>query len=1859
MVMTIFAAMPLTASAASDVSINLSSPGSSGTGYTYSNTILKITGAGNTYKLSGTMTGHIIVTADCTIELLNGAKITAGSKTQTSKYSSGKTTAIAGISIESGANVTLRLPEGSSSTITSSVTGAAGIEVCNYITSGTPYLSSLTITGSGTLTVKGGGQSAAIGGGMNHPTGNITIESGTITATGGDWAPAIGDGDSDSGKDYINWHYLGETTTGTYTCSPAKITISGGMIKAFAGYSTPGIGSSDELSESKHASGKSGRVWGGLSIHITGDATILTVSGTVSSTSYKSYSGLGAGNKTVMPKDSIIIDKGVTMVALSHDAGHPLNSNGTASAISAPSISDATTANVLSLLFSSGTKAGSIYIRKLVENESGDGYTEELIDSVQKLLNESSISTRTFKGFAAVLPDGMYKIVGDDGSTIYLEGGGLAYGDSTSTLASVKVETYVNGVQKSSSDIGKTFRLKKSSTYYNPGVVTAGTYTLHELYEDGTYSGALDVVIAAGSTTTDIVVSNQIVTVKVYYYTYTYDDGQGGSETVYVPTDDDTATKPEPQAPDTTPEKDGYTFDEWEQVLDEDGKPTDEFIAKYLPITYSVRFNANGGNGSMDNQTLTYDEPANLTSNAFTRTGYIFKGWATSQVGVYSGGDATWTYLDGASVKENLSKTQGATVNLYAVWEATTTVSGTATIDYAKTNPDQRADGAVLELKRRVVGSNEDFDPVLDSSGEPVTVTVSFDSTKDTDSAIYSFPSQAVTDEYGNAYEYYVETTVSNYYSVYDTDSNTNFTLNFNPECVTIHFDVKVLSSIPVAVQPSEIYVKVLWDDNGISSTDGSAKTPDRGVITQHSNSYVTATKGADGKYSGSYPVWKHVSGDEPYYYQIIIVGYKIQNETIWLTSNTSATDTKFYDPDSGVYTIVYDYDLTDSPGYNVGSSGEWVSYVDENTQDANGDVTCNARVEAVLYAPLSWAVTYVENGGSDVSDTTYTYGTGISTLPTTSKDHYDFTGWHDGTSVITSITATDHGEKTLTAQWSPTVYTIEYDSSIDKNSGAYPSEYTVESVLTIPTPAQTGYTFEGWYTDEGLTTQFSSDNGGNVKLYPKWSANRYTVKFIANVYGNTDTPVTQSFTYDVSQDLTACSYSAAGFTFLGWATAPDATTFVHADGVNVSNLTPVSGGTVYLYGVWGISAEAKIFYSYIPDGQTDSVDILDGTRADSATITLARLLPDSDGTYTGDFTDVDSVDVNFTTGTTTKETFGGKNYLYDTKDFGFDVVQTADADGNLYKFKTTTTVSGYDVAYGTISSGNLGTPGYTSDLSMTLTYNPNNFDVKFYATFDSSIDSEHQPDEVYVKISYIQQEGKSGVQTGIIMQHTNVYVTLTANTKNADDTITYYGTYPVWKHESGDDNALYGYQLEVIGYKLGDDIRWVSGTDEDGDPITLATGYTADYSRTPASDAATPEDSIWVYYLEDGSTPANDISATMIATISAESYGITYETDEGKLQDDADVDYTYGAGLETLPTPEKPGYIFDGWHTDPEFDEDSKVEEISADEYGDVTLYAKWKKRPAVIINPEIDITVPTKPDGGDVTVLPEKSKEGDNVVITTKPDDGNHVVNVIIKDKNGNIVEFTPNGDGTFSFDAPASDVTITVIFGEEGTPVAPEVSGVSRLLETGDHISYLNGYPDGTIRPRGNMTRAEAAQMFYNLLKNTDISITASFSDIKADSWYEDAVLTLASLGIISGYDGSTFKPNANISRAEFATMAMRFAVVSGGYGSFSDVNNGYWAYSYIMSAAGYGWINGYTDGTFRPEDDITRGEVAAIVNHMLGRDADKAYVDANADVLHRFTDLTDKSAWYYYDMIEATNWHDYDKDDDSTEEWTGLK
>ena len=413
-------------------------------------------------------------------------------------------------------------------------------------------------------------------------------------------------------------------------------------------------------------------------------------------------------------------------------------------------------------------------------------------------------------------------------------------------------------------------------------------------------------------------------------------------------------------------------------------------------------------------------------------------------------------------------------------------------------------------------------------------------------------------------------------------------------------------------------------------------------------------------------------------------------------------------------------------------------------------------------------------------------------------------------------------------------------------------------------------------------------------------------------------------------------------------------------------------------------------------------------------------------------------------------------------------------------------------------------------------------------------------------------------------------------------------------------------------------------------------------------------------------------------------------------------------------------GYEFGGWYTDAACTKGNEVEvgfdKLLMDSWN---LYAKWVPK-------EYHVTY--KVDGkdygntetyafkSDVVIRPVPTKEGytfhgwtpaDNVANIIEIDANGHFImpaqpvlcngtftinhyNVIYKVDNKEVgtdvydfnrdvvIRPVPTKEGyTFSgwkigtadaenFKMPAHDVTIEGTFaknssgGHHRRPTVTIPDKVPTGLNGNDHYAYIVGYPDKTVRPQNGITRAEVATIFFRLLtdetRDANSTKSNSYSDVAAGAWYNHAVSTLSAMGIVKGSNGK-FNPNAPITRAEFAAIAARFDdKANTTTADFSDIAS-HWAKNEISAASNNGWINGYPDGTFRPDNKITRAEAMTLVNRVLKR-LPETEEDLHDDMI-KWSDNSDASQWFYLAVQEATNSHYYQTKENQFEKWSELR
>ena len=359
--------------------------------------------------------------------------------------------------------------------------------------------------------------------------------------------------------------------------------------------------------------------------------------------------------------------------------------------------------------------------------------------------------------------------------------------------------------------------------------------------------------------------------------------------------------------------------------------------------------------------------------------------------------------------------------------------------------------------------------------------------------------------------------------------------------------------------------------------------------------------------------------------------------------------------------------------------------------------------------------------------------------------------------------------------------------------------------------------------------------------------------------------------------------------------------------------------------------------------------------------------------------------------------------------------------------------------------------------------------------------------------------------------------------------------------------------------------------------------------------------------------------------------YSVTYKdgVDGTVFADQTTADLHVG---DTTPafsgTPTRSGYTFTGWQPS-----------VAATVTDNAVYTAQWTKNSSSSHH-STRYTLHYEPNGG-TAYKDERYSSGTKVTLDKTPTRESYT--------------FT----GWYADKALTQKITTVTMNSNKTVYAGWEATGVPDKLNGDDHFAYVIGYPDGKVHPKGNISRAETATIFFRLLKADirDGNLTADndFSDVSDGQWHNKAISTMAKLGIVKGRRADRFDPDASITRAEFAAICARFNTKPvENSGSFSDIS-GHWAENEIERAAAFGWISGYPDGTFRPDARITRAEAMTMINRVLCR-----MPQSESDLLDSMVTWPDNkpSDWHYLAVQEATNSHDFNRQGEVGESWTKL-
>ena len=430
-------------------------------------------------------------------------------------------------------------------------------------------------------------------------------------------------------------------------------------------------------------------------------------------------------------------------------------------------------------------------------------------------------------------------------------------------------------------------------------------------------------------------------------------------------------------------------------------------------------------------------------------------------------------------------------------------------------------------------------------------------------------------------------------------------------------------------------------------------------------------------------------------------------------------------------------------------------------------------------------------------------------------------------------------------------------------------------------------------------------------------------------------------------------------------------------------------------------------------------------------------------------------------------------------------------------------------------------------------------------------------------------------------------------------------------------------------------------------------------------------------------------------------SYLLTYK-DSLSAEVYASQTYKYGAAVTAIAAPTKTGYTFTGWS--PAVPDTMPAEAL--------TVYAQWRKTTpdTVVFDPnningktlaaksltvysgsapwetfEVVVKEPAGTQRSSGTVRLSGGSQSASFTgfdLITFPAAGTYTFTVGEVDRNTRYMSYDRNlytltvkveekggmlviSDVYYTNAAGRSYRDFPIVFSNtygSYTPYVPVVPPKTPdKLNADDHFAYVIGYPDGGVHPHATITRAETATIFFRLLtektRKDNLTKYHSFRDVPQGAWYNAAVATMAKLKIITGYPDGTFQPDAPVTRAEFAAIAARFDEKSARTtASFRDIY-GHWAERYISRSAELGWIRGYTDNTFRPDQSITRAEAMALINRVLNRNP-----ESKDDLLRSmtiFNDNLDTAKWYYLDVQEAANSHDFIRKANGYEMWKKLR
>ena len=1037
---------------------------------------------------------------------------------------------------------------------------------------------------------------------------------------------------------------------------------------------------------------------------------------------------------------------------------------------------------------------------------------------------------------------------------------------------------------------------------------------------------------------------------------------------------------------------------------------------------------------------------------------------------------------------------------------------------------------------------------------------------------------------------------------------------------------------------------------------------------TEYTSLRITAKYGANisdkwPTYNGS-STWSTNDNENKGPYQVNIQTMPLGGANFYGPKTGRGSETAYYYVESltgGKYELHHS-DTTPGTGYSVTDEDRYPitgftfkTYTAEqggNWFDGYYEKYDGARF---YYTRNSYNIVFINGGAEDktlskkyqqdISDANYT-----PTAPA-GKVGYEFAGWYDnelceGTAYNFTSKTMPANNITLYAKWVEPVHKVEFlvDNKVvtewTKTDVAHNS-----TISDLPTPTSSnGDTFLGWVDANRKPFHPSTKITGDLKLYAKFgNKTGYSVTYN---YKNGSNLVTDPSKYAEGAFATVFDgpdTAPANKVFLGWTTKNDGSKKVEYYPNSSIEIT----GDVTLNAVYGDKA-ATVTVTYHSNFGTDSTHTIDAMPNNReftvADYTALGLPANNDYEFIGWSTNSGEQKVEFKKGESARADTNGSNDLYaqwkkTTIDEEVIVTITGNSDTKVYN-GSEQSVTGYTTDVGekditvTLKEPGKDTAKGTNVGTYWMGLTPESFAVT---------------SSTYTNIKVVVDDGKLEI-TPITDE---VTVTINGNT----DTKVY----------NASEQSVSDYTTDVNGKTISVALKEGSKAEAKGTDVgKYDMGLTKDDFTVTSKNYSNIK-----VLVNDGYLDITPVTDEVTVTITGNTKTVMYNGSEQSVSDyTTDVNgKTISVALKEGSKAEAKGTKVSKYHMNLTTNDFA----VTSTNYTNIKVIVidGWLEIAPITQTATVTITGnhnSVKYNGREQSVTDFTYTAPEGVTVTLNEgskaeakgtDKGTYYMG-LTKD------DFTVTSDIYKEFKIVVNDgyLEITRSGGYHPRPKPTvEIEDDDALgLNTTDHFAYIVGYGNGEVRPQNNITRAEVATIFFRLLtddvRDENLTKTNRYSDVAATSWYNTAVSTLSSMGIITGYPDGTFRPNAAITRAEFAAIAARFDNDGDKTAAkFSDIAN-HWAKDEISIAYNNGWINGYPDGTFGPQRDITRAETMTLVNRVLNRQP-----ETEDDLLPNMTVWTDNAnpkAWYYLAVQEATNSHYYEfKTNSQYEKWTELR